>query len=209
MPVDPSLIPAPPMEGAPAPPVRPMLETLAWLATRRSSKPFHLAEGGPDRAQLVALLRIAARCPDHGKLHPWRFIVYEGGARLAVGEKLATAAAANPGASPETIAAARAMLMRAACVVGVVSTAAAHPKIPEWEQILSAGAVCLNLIHAAEAMGFGAVWLTGWAAYDEAGKAALGVAAHERVAGLIYLGAQSQPAEERARPDVAALTTWA
>jgi nitroreductase len=189
--------------------VRALPEALAWLATRRSSKPFHLAENGPDRAQLEALLKIAARCPDHGKLTPWRFIVYAGDARHAVGEKLAAAARAIDNPSPETVAAARGMLARAACVVAVVSTAKPHPKIPDWEQVLSAGAVCLNLIHAAEAMGFGAVWLTGWAAYDTGGKAALGVAPDERVAGLIYLGAQSQTAEERARPEMAALTTWA
>jgi nitroreductase len=199
---------SPPSEGALAPAVSPSLEMLARMAQRRSSKPFHLAQGGPSRAQIEALLTIAARCPDHGKLTPWRFIVFDGEARGRAGRALAEAAAEQPGASPETIAAAGAMLTRAACVILVVSTAAPHPKIPEWEQHLSCGAVCLNLIHAAEAMGFGAVWLTGWAAYDAKAAEALGVKAGERAAGFIYLGAQSEPAPERARPNVAALTTW-
>lgn len=206
--IAPSAVPQAPTVGQPAPPVQPSLDMLKRLAQRRSSKPFHLAENGPDRGQIEALLTLAARSPDHGKLTPWRFVVFTGNARVEVGETLAAVAAAKPGATPETIAAARATLARAACVIGVVSTAAEHPKIPEWEQILSAGAVCFNLLIAAEAMGFGAVWLTGWVSYDPDAKAALGVQEKERVAGLIYIGAQSQPAEERPRPDVAALTTW-
>jgi nitroreductase len=206
--IDPAALPHPPAPGAPAPPVQASLETLTRLAQRRSSKPFHLAEAGPSRAQIEALLRLGARCPDHGKLTPWRFIVFDGDARREAGEALSAIAAQKDGASPETVQAAKGMLARAACVIAVISTAVPHPKIPEWEQHLSAGAVCFNLLIAAEAMGFGAVWLTGWAAYDEPAKTALGIGQTERVAGFIYLGAQSQPAEERPRPDVAALTTW-
>ncbi|MFZ4071335.1 MAG: nitroreductase family protein [Caulobacterales bacterium] len=207
--LDPVTLPAPPAEGAPTRPVNANPAMLALLATRRSSKPFHLAEPGPDRAQIAALLTLAARCPDHGKLAPWRFIVIAGEARARLGDELAAIAANQPGASEATIDAARAQLQRSPVVVAVVSTAAPHAKIPEWEQILSAGAVCYNLILAAEGLGFGGVWLTGWAAYDARAKAALGVTEAERVAGFIYLGTQTQSAEERPRPDVAKLTTWA
>lgn len=209
MSLPPADIPPPPAEGAPTRPVAANASMLALLATRRSSKPFHLAEPGPDRAQIEALLTLAARCPDHGKLAPWRFIVISGAARAQLGEQLAAIAANQPGAAEATVDAARAQLSRSPVVVAVVSTAAPHAKIPEWEQILSAGAVCYNLILAAEAMGFGGVWLTGWAAYDARAKAVLGIAEAERVAGFIYLGTQTQSAEERPRPDVAKLTTWA
>lgn len=202
----PADLPPPPAEGALAPPITANLAMAAHLATRRSSKPFHLVEPGPDPAQRDAILTLAARCPDHGKLAPWRFIVFEGEARARAGDLLAAAAALQPDATEQTIAAVRGSLLRSPCVVAVISTARVNPKIPEWEQILSAGALCHNLLLAAEAFGFGAVWLTGWPAYDDAAKAALGVAPEEKVAGFIYIGMQSQPAEERARPDVAALT---
>jgi nitroreductase len=209
MSIDPAPIPPPPAIDTPNAPVQASPETLALLARRRSSKPFHLAEPGPSQGEIEGLLRLATRVPDHGKLCPWRFVVFTGEARLSVGERLAAAAAQQIGATDETIAAADASLARAPCVILVVSTAAEHVKIPLWEQHLSAGAVCYGLLVAAEAMGFGAVWLTGWMAYDAAGKEALGVAAHEQVAGIIHIGAQTQQQTERPRPDLAKIVSWA
>lgn len=206
--LDPTSLPAPPQPNAPALPVRPMPELAAHLATRRSSKPFHLVEPGPNPAQLAAILQLAVRVPDHGKLAPWRFVVFAGDGRQRAGAALAEVAAQQPGTSEATIEALRTVFARSALVVMVVSRAAPHPKIPEWEQMLSAGALCHNLILAAEAFGFGAVWLSGWAAYDPQAVAALGVAPGERVAGFVHIGTQSQPADERERPDAAALTTF-
>lgn len=209
MTIDPALIPAAPALDTPNAPAKASPETLALLARRRSSKPFHLSEPGPNEAQLAALLRLATRVPDHGKLAPWRFVVIGGKARGQVGDRLAAAAAQQPGASAETIEAARQTFTRAPLAIAVISTAAEHPKIPVWEQHLSAGAVCYGLLVAAEAMGFGAVWLTGWAAYDAGAKAALGVAPTEQVAGFIHIGSQTQTQTERPRPDLSKIVTTA
>lgn len=209
MSTDPALIPAAPALDTPNAPAQASAETLALMARRRSSKPFHLAEPGPSQAQAEALLRLATRVPDHGKLAPWRFMVIAGDARAAIGDKLAAAAAQQAGASAETIEAARQTFLRSPFSIAVISTAAEHPKIPVWEQHLSAGAVCYGLLIAAEAMGFGAVWLTGWAAYDQQAKAALGVTPHEQVAGFIHIGTQTQTQTERPRPDLAKIVTFA
>jgi nitroreductase len=209
MTIDPHSIPAAPAVDAPNAPAQASPDTLALLARRRSSKPFHLAEPGPSRAQLEALLRLATRVPDHGKLAPWRFVVFTEEARHTAGEALARAAAADPEASAETIEAVRQSMTRSPCVIAVISTAAPHVKIPLWEQHLSAGAVCYGLLVAAEALGFGAVWLTGWAAYDSGAKEALGVQPHEQVAALIHIGTQTQQQTERPRPDLDRLVTWA
>ena len=199
--------PSSPAEGEPSATVRGSPDTLRLLAERRSSKPFHLAAPAPSPAQLEALLRLAARVPDHGKLAPWRFIVLEGAGAVRAGETLARVLASKPEASAETLAAARATFTRAPLVVAIVSTAAPHVKIPEWEQVLSAGAVAQTLLIAAHAMGFGGVWLTGWACYDADARAALGLALHERIAGFVHLGTQSEAQPERARPDMATRVT--
>lgn len=196
-------IAASPAENAPADAARPSLETLDLLARRRSTKAIALAEPGPDAAQIDALLRLGARAPDHGKLGPWRFIVMAGEGRARAG---AAVAAAMPDAPDPAFEAAR--FSRAPVVIGVVSTAAPHAKIPEWEQVLSAGAVCYNVLLAAHAMGFAGCWLTEAPTYDERARAALGLAAHERIAGFIYLGSAAAPAIERERPNVAFRTTW-
>lgn len=207
MSLDPAAVPDFPAENAPSAPVRASADTLRLLAERRSSKPFHLAAPAPTPAQLAALLRLAARVPDHGKLAPWRFIVMEGEGAVRAGAALAAVLEARGDAAAETLAAARATFTRAPLVVAVVSTAAPHPKIPEWEQVLSAGAVTQTLLVAAHAMGFGGVWLTGWACYDAQARAALGLADQERIAAFVHLGTQVETQPERARPDVAALTT--
>ncbi len=155
-----------------------------------------MSSPGPDADQLDALLRIAARVPDHGKLGPWRFVVIEGETRERAGAALASIAADAASAD-----AARQTFLRAPLCVMVVSAAAPHPKIPEWEQHLSAGAACQNLLLAAYAMGFGACWLTGWACYDARARATLGLNEHERIAGFIHIGAPTETTSERVRVD--------
>ncbi|HEX2255707.1 MAG TPA: nitroreductase family protein [Afifellaceae bacterium] len=181
------------------------------LTTRRSIPAAQLGAPGPDEAEVAAMLRIAARVPDHGKLAPWRFILYPSEARQAAAEWLAARAAGQPEEADrrKRTESARQFAVPP-LVVGIVSTAAEDAKIPVWEQRLSAGAVCMNLLHAAAAFGFAAQWLTQWYSYDEAALRYLGVAAGERMAGLVHIGTPQIPPSERARPDVKALTTlWA
>jgi nitroreductase len=207
MPIDPVTIPASPAENEPSAPVCASPGALRLLSERRSSKPFHLAAPAPDAHQLAGLLRLAARVPDHGKLSPWRFIVMEGDGAVRAGEALARVLEARGDSGAETLAAARGTFTRAPLVVTIVSTAGVHPKIPEWEQVLSAGAVAQNLLLAAHAMGFGGVWLTGWPCYDADARAALGLKPDERIAAFVHLGTQTEAQPERMRPDVAKLTT--
>lgn len=197
-----SVIPAAPVEGQPANAVRESAETLALLAQRRSSKVMHMIEPAPTSAEIDALIGIASRVPDHGKLGPWRFVVFEGDARARAGENLAKVIAHDAGVDQARLDHTRALLLRAPACVMVVSTAAPHPKIPEWEQQLSAGAACFSLLVAAHAMGYAGCWLTEWPAYDARARAALGLAEHERIAGVVYLGTPREPAIERVRADV-------
>jgi nitroreductase len=181
-----------------------MPDALDLLKTRRSVKPMELAGPAPSAAELDTLITVAARVPDHGKLKPWRFIVFEGEARNAAGDVIAEVFRAdNPEATPDQIAFERARLARAPLVIAVVSRAAPHVKIPEWEQQLSAGAAAMNLTNAAHAMGFAASWITEWYAYDRAVLDALGLAPHERMAGFVHIGRPRKPPEERDRPKLA------
>lgn len=175
-----------------------------YLATRRTVTAPFLNPPAPNREELDAILTIAARVPDHGKLAPWRFIVFAGDKRHAVGEAMAQISEQR-GAAAAVIEADRVRFARAPLVVAVVSTAAPHRKIPEWEQILSAGAVCLNLIHAAAAFGYRAQWLTEWVAYDNEALAALGIRETEKVAGFIHIGTSDAVPADRARPDLSAI----
>ena len=181
-------------------PCRPSPETLQLLASRRSTLAKNMTGPGPDAEQLDTLLRIAARTPDHGKLFPWRFITFEGEARARYGEILETRLREiEPNGPPERYALERNRFLRAPVVVAVISEVTENHKIPEWEQILSAGAVCQNLLIAAHAMGFAAQWLTEWYAYDRQTRNALGLVAGERVAGFIYIGSALADPVERAR----------
>jgi nitroreductase len=183
-----------------------------YLRTRRTIPAAQLAEPGPDPAALHEMLTIAARVPDHGKLVPWRFIVFDSGSRAEAIAGLTRIAAAHTDAREAQYRAEKAKgFADAPLVVAVVSSPIAdHPKIPLWEQQLSAGAVCTNLLHAARAYGFSAQWLTGWFAYDEAASKWLGLKAGERIAGFVYIGTPTMPSAERDRPDVEAITTgWA
>lgn len=185
-----------------------MNESLARLQQRRSVPPKWLSEPGPTPEQLDTLLTVAARVPDHGKLVPWRFIVIEGEGRRRLGEIAAAAFQAdNPDADPEKIKTELERYTHAPLVVAVVSNVVPHAKIPDWEQVLSAGAVCMNLLNAATALGFGAVWLTGWAAFDRRVLDALGLNAGERLAGFIHIGVPKETPTDRPRPDLATVVT--
>lgn len=180
-----------------------------YLNIRRSTPALQLTEPGPDTAQLEDILRLTVRVPDHGKIAPWRFIVYRGDERKRLGEAgLQRALEKTPGLGPDQQDVERTRFTRAPVVIAVVSTAAPHVKIPEWEQVMSAGAVCLNLLMAANAHGFAANWLTEWVAYDEAFAPELGIGPEEKVAGFIYIGSTTFPAVERPRPDLANVVTW-
>lgn len=184
-------------------------DTLTLLETRRSASAKAMTGPGPSEQQLDRLLNIAVRAPDHGKLTPWRFIVFEGDARERAGRIVAERYhELHPGHGEETLELQRNMFSRAPCVVGVVSTSVAdHPKIPVWEQVMSAGAVCQNMLIAATAMELGAQWISGWFAYDRQVLTALGLAEDERIAGFIYLGTPAQLQEDRPRPEAASVTT--
>lgn len=181
-----------------------------YLATRRSMPAFQMCEPGPDRETIEAILQLASRVPDHGKLAPWRFIVYRGEERALIGEHLLKLALEKkPDLSEDMIAVEQSRFTRAPVVIAVISTAAPHFKVPEWEQVLSAGAVCLNLLMAANAHGFVSNWLTEWFAFDERAFPLLGINEGERVAGFIHIGSTDFPVTERPRPDLAQITTWA
>jgi nitroreductase len=185
-----------------------MPEALDLLKTRRSVKPMELTGPGPSAAEIDTLLTIASRVPDHGKLTPWRFIVFEDEARQSAGEKIAAAfAARNAEATPDQVAFERNRLARAPLVIAVVSRAGEHKKIPEWEQVLSAGAAAMSLVFAAHALGYAANWITEWYAYDRNVLEAFGVTAQERLAGFIHIGRPQRPPEDRERPPLSAIVT--
>jgi nitroreductase len=185
-----------------------MPDALKLLTTRRSFKAAELGEPGPSAAEIDTLLTIASRVPDHGKLAPWRFIVFEGEARRAAGAAIAAAFATKySDAQPEQVEAERARLLRAPLVIAVVSRAAPHGKIPEWEQVLSAGAAAMSLVLAAHALGYGANWITEWYAYDRNALDALGLKPHERIAGFVHIGRPPGPPEDRPRPPLTEIVT--
>lgn len=201
MPLKADQIPAPPRENDALPAARESAETLALMARRRSTKIAHFAEPGPTGADLEALITLAARVPDHGKLGPWRFVIIEGDARARAGVALADVIATDEGVDEQRLALARGHFLRAPTCVMVVSTAAPHAKIPEWEQTLSSGAVCFSLLLAAHAMGYAGAWITEWPSYDARARKALGLAEHERIAGFVYLGSAREAPGERVRAD--------
>lgn len=202
MPLSLSAIPTQPREGEPADGTRESAETLALLARRRSTKVGHMTAPGPSSAEIDALIGLAARVPDHGKLGPWRFVVIDGDARVRAGEKLAQVIAGDAGVDELRLNAARNLLMRAPVCVMVVSSPVESIKVPEWEQQLSAAAACFALLLSAHAMGYAGCWLTEWPTFDERARATLGLAGHERIAGFVYLGTAREPATERVRADV-------
>lgn len=181
-----------------------MPDALDLLKTRKSiSAPF-LSAPPPSDAELAEILTIASRVPDHGKLTPWRFILFKGDAGRKAGEALARLyAAKNPEADETKLEEERKRLSQAPLVVAVVSRAAPHPKIPEFEQLLSAGNAAMNVVLAAHALGYAAQWTTGWIAYDEEAGGILGLQPGERFVGFIHIGTPTAPPTDRPRPSFA------
>lgn len=179
-----------------------MPSLIDMLLTRRSAKPALLGEPGPSPDELQQILTAAARVPDHKRLVPWRFIVFEGDARARFGEVLAEACEIEetPEPSPVRLETERARLTRAPVVVAVISRVVDKPGAPEWEQILSTGASCFNLCLAANALGYGTSWITEWYSYSPGVRKSLGLADNERVAGFIYIGTESEKQPDRDRP---------
>jgi nitroreductase len=185
-------------------PVEASEATLRFLARRRSAAALALTAPGPGPAELDTLLALAARVPDHGKLSPWRFIVLGGEAKSRFVGGLERIAQGRPDSAKAI--AKLGKIRTPPLTIAVISRLVAGD-IPEWEQRLSAGAVCAMLITAAQAMGYGANWITDWYAYDPDANRLLGLAEGERVAGFVHLGRPVEAPLERVRPDVAALTS--
>ncbi len=183
---------------------------LALLATRRSGKPRDLVAPGPDTDQLARILMIAARTPDHGKLAPWRFVVVGADRRSALAALIIDAyRTERPQASRTEIESLDQFAHQAPTLVVVMASPKVESHIPLWEQELSAGAACMNLLHAVHAQGFAGGWLTGWPSFSDTVRNAFG-AAPERIAGFMFIGTPSKPLDERPRPDMARLvSTWA
>jgi nitroreductase len=185
-----------------------MNDTIKLLANRRSAPPLLMHGPGPDAGELQTILALATRVPDHGKLAPWRFIVFEGEGLERAGVVVAEAFAhREPQADAARIDAERGRFARSPLVIAVVSRAAPHVKIPLWEQELSAGAACMALTVAATALGFRTAWVTGWYAYDPEVLQGFGLAEHEKIAGYIHIGRVDAPVEDRTRPNLAELIT--
>ena len=164
---------------------------------------------GPERAEIESILALATRVPDHGKLAPWRFVVFSRTARERISDQLVEFIRTDrPDATDELLTMERNRLLIAPVVIAVISTAAPHAKIPVWEQELSAGAVCLNMLMAANAHGYAANWLTQWFAYDERARHLFGLQPGEKIAGFIHIGTMETHPGERARPDVADIVEW-
>lgn len=183
-------------------------DAIELLKLRRSVKPREMSGPGPSPQELETILTIGARVPDHGKLTPWRFIVFEGQARARAGEVIAKVfAQKNPAAPAAEVEIEKNRLMEAPLVIAVVSFTKPHPKVPPWEQELSAGASAMNIVTAATALGYGANWLTGWFAFDRDVLQGLGLKADEKLAGFVHIGRPSKPSEDRPRPVLSEIVT--
>jgi nitroreductase len=180
------------------------------LMTRRSVKAMDIIAPGPTAEELTQILQTAIRVPDHGKLGPWRFIRFAGDARAKFGDVLAARyAEQNVDARTQNIEAERGRFVRAPVVIAVVARITADIKIPEWEQQLSVGAVCQNMLVASSLMGFAAQWLTEWYAFDPSISDTLGLTDNERVAGFVYIGSAKEKPPERVRPNLEqVLSDW-
>jgi nitroreductase len=185
---------------------RPDYGVRQFLALRKSANKLFLAEPGPSPQALDELIQVATRVPDHRKLSPWRFIVFEGDERVQAGKVLAGIAGRGSGdVDSRDVIDAAGLFLRAPVVVAVISSPRETGRTPAWEQELSAGAMCYNLLLAANACGWAGVWLTEWIAYDRDVADWLGLAPDERMAGFIYLGTATQMPQERIRPETSAL----
>lgn len=179
-----------------------------YLLTRRSVGMAFLQEPGPSADELTQILTIGTRVPDHGKLTPWRLVIIAGDNRKLAGEKLAEIAARKtPGLDDASLDVERNRFLPAPLTIGVISAPQPHPKVPEFEQLLSAGNVAFNLVHAAFAMGYGASWVTRWYAFDEEAATMLGAREGERFVGFVQIGTQTAIIEDRPRPDLGDIVT--
>ena len=185
-----------------------MPDALDLLKTRRSLKPLEMTGPGPSPVELETILTIGARVPDHGKIVPWRFIVFEGEARAKAGEIFARVfRAKNVTATPDQVETEKKRFTHAPLVIVVVSKTSKHPKVPPWDQELSAGASAMNIVHAAHALGYVANWLTGWMAFDRDVLNALGLNEDEKIAGFIHIGKSERPTDDRPRPALSDIVT--
>lgn len=181
---------------------------LDFLLSRRSRPAKTLDLPVPGRDELRRILTAAARSPDHGKLEPWRFVVIQGAAMTRLADLCATRGT-EMGRSDEDIAKARSQFDQGKLAVAVVEVQKPTEKVPPIEQSYSAGAVCLSLLNAALASGWGANWLSGWISHDRAFcEQGFGLATHERIAGIIHIGTERSAPPERPRPDIDAITEW-
>jgi len=181
---------------------------LALLLSRRSASAKRMTGPGPGPAELDTIFEAATRVPDHGKLAPWRFILFEGEARERFGEVLAQCfRIANPDSDDERLRVEKERFVRAPVVIAVISRVREGLPIPVWEQTLSAGACGMTLVLAAHALGYVANWITEWCAYDSCVREKLGLADNERIAGFVYIGKSAVPLEDRPRPDFRTLIT--
>lgn len=180
-----------------------MSSAIELLKNRTSPKAADLVLPAPDDAQLTEILTVASRVPDHGKMVPWRFIVHPQETRAALVEKLsANFRAGNPKASDGEIDKQRQRFGNSPLIVTVVCKISPNPKVPDVEQLLSSGAACMNLLNAAHALGFGANWLTGWAAFDKSSKELFGLVENEQIVGFIHIGTVKGESFQRPRPDL-------
>ena len=184
-------------------------QALDLLLTRRSVVAKKMIAPGPSKEELETILTAGLRVPDHGKIGPWRIEVFDKGAQAALGDVVADIyASQTPEAEDKHIENERMRPQRTPVMMMVVSTPDLDHKIPQWEQVLSAGAVCQNILVAAHASGYVAQWLSDWIAYDDKVRAHLGLAAHEKVAGFIYIGSAAEPPKERTRPTLEERVVW-
>lgn len=181
---------------------------LSYLASRRSGRPREMVGPGPDEAELGAILALAARTPDHGKLAPWRFVVVGGDQRGEFAALLARALDQNdPGAGEAHRNKANDFAHHGEALVVLLSAPVSPHKIPVWEQELSVGAAAMNLLHAIHAHGFVGSWITGWAAFDPTVHDAFCTGENQRIAGFFFIGSPGRELEERPRPDMAAVAS--
>lgn len=177
-----------------------------FLLSRKSAPIAELREPAPGDDEIATLIRVASRVPDHGRLTPWRFVVYRGEARHRIGDMLAKRAEEREGPLPDArVEQEKARFSRAPLVIGVIHCPRDNPKIPRWEMLLSGGAAAMNLVLAANALGYSTNWITNWYSDDEEGRRILGLAPDERVIGFVHIGTFSGDAPERPRPEVETL----
>lgn len=179
-----------------------------YLRTRRSVGIAFLKEPGPDAEELEQILTIGTRVPDHGKLAPWRLILVEGDDRVRAGERLAEIAKANnPALDEASMELERRQFLPAPLTIGVIFSPRPSTKAPELEQLLSAGGVCLNLVHAAHALGYAANWVTRWFAFDTAAQQMLGARGGERFVGFVHIGTPAIVPDDRERPELQSIVS--